>query len=340
MVFSAKCFNSSFVLMSMLTSLGVVLVLLSGGLLGVWVGLECGFLGVLVILAGKSSEENEACMKYFVFQSIGSAILFISFVMLETGSSLLNPWMLLFWGMALKLGLFPFYFWVPSVMGLCSYLSCFIISVWQKISPLWFISGCGLGGYLSVGVCLIVCLTGILGGVGGLGCLHFRTLLGYSSLIQTSWMVLVSLVSSVGVMFYLFVYSLVLGGLMSNLYSLKVYTYLDFAKGGSFKSSAGLFSVLIDFISLAGIPPFLGSVPKILGILMCWEFFPVPVSVLVFCSMLSLYYYLSVSMAAGLGLGVTISFLKFENPGVPFYSVLGYFTFFSIFLLMMLGLGN
>nr|YP_010393059.1 NADH dehydrogenase subunit 2 [Xyloredo nooi]UPX88993.1 NADH dehydrogenase subunit 2 [Xyloredo nooi]UPX89005.1 NADH dehydrogenase subunit 2 [Xyloredo nooi] len=318
---------------------GALLVVISGGLLGVWVGLECGFLGVVSVLSGDSVQENESCMKYFVFQSIGSGILFLVFILLGSGAGSFYSWGLFILGVCLKLGLFPFYFWVPSVMSLCSWFGCFAVSVWQKVAPLWFLSSCGLSYFLMHVLEVFSCVTGFIGAVGGLGLLHYRMLLGYSSLIHTSWMVLVAMVSGFGVLVYLVVYGVVLGVLMKDLFFLKVYSFLDFssASGPSFKS---IFSVFLGFISLAGVPPFLGFFPKVLAVLVCWGSFPGGVLVLVFCSMVSLYYYLSVVISSGVGVGAGPHLFSAETlkAGLTVSKVLvGFCYLVGLFLLAGVG---
>nr|YP_010393013.1 NADH dehydrogenase subunit 2 [Xylonora corona]UPX88875.1 NADH dehydrogenase subunit 2 [Xylonora corona] len=316
-------FNPAFFFFFFLMVGSVILVIFSGGLLGVWVGLECGFLGVVSILCGESVAENESCMQYFVFQSIGAGFLFFSFVLLEIGSVAGVAWVLFFLGFSLKLGLFPFHFWVPSVLSKSSWVGCFVVSTWQKIPPLLFLSGAPLWGGLEV----LACMTGILGGLGGLGLLHYRSLLGYSSLIHTSWMVLVSGVSVLGLVFYVIIYSVVLGQLMKNLFSSKIFSLLDF-NGAKIPSSGSSALVFMDFISLAGVPPLLGSLPKIVSVLLCWEEFWVGVIVLIGCSMMSLFYYLSVIVIAG---GLTPSGL---GSGAS-----SRVSLFFVGLLILLGLG-
>lgn len=74
--------NPAFSLFMSLRFLGIVIVVCRGGLLGVYVGFECSFLGLAAVLAGDRVEENEGCMKYFVFQALGSIFLLVGFVFL------------------------------------------------------------------------------------------------------------------------------------------------------------------------------------------------------------------------------------------------------------------
>lgn len=71
--------------------LGVVIVVVRGGLLGVYVGFECAFLGIVAVLAGERVEENERCIKYYIFQALGSIYMLVGFV------SLVEPVIRLYW---------------------------------------------------------------------------------------------------------------------------------------------------------------------------------------------------------------------------------------------------
>lgn len=110
--------------------LGVLIVLASGGLLGIYIGFECRFLGLAAILSGDRVEENERCMKYFVFQALGSLFMLFGFIIIiEPIIGHKVPLLLTLVGVCLKGGFFPFHFWVPSVMSTCSWFRCFLIAV-------------------------------------------------------------------------------------------------------------------------------------------------------------------------------------------------------------------
>lgn len=45
-------------------------------------------MGVVCILSGERVEENERCIKYFVFQAIGSTLMIVGFMFLIEGGPL------------------------------------------------------------------------------------------------------------------------------------------------------------------------------------------------------------------------------------------------------------
>lgn len=90
-----------------------------------------------------------------------------------------------FLGIAMKLGIFPFHFWVPSVMGLVSWSSCFIVGWAQKVGPLWVIRYCKIPRELHGVLEISAFVTSAVGALGGIGVLSYRSLVSYSSLVHT-----------------------------------------------------------------------------------------------------------------------------------------------------------
>lgn len=212
-------------------------------------------------------------------------------------------WLPFVLGFCIKLGLFPFHYWVPCVMITASYVGCFVVAVVQKIGPFWLLRGAGFTGFLQSLFVALAILTAGVGAIGGVGLLHYRPLLGYSSLVHSGWITLLRMEGQGEVMCYLIFYSIVLGILMRRLLLMKVYRFLDFT-ACDILGHKRLHMVVFDFISLAGIPPFLGSVPKMLAINILIPDFPVVVLIFVFFSMIRLYYYMSVVVRAGVPAGM------------------------------------
>ena len=277
---------------------GSVFVLLSSGLLGVWFGLECNFFGFIPLLYGKCSEEVERRMKYFLVQSLGSAIILIGVIIFITEfrwgqmSSWSMAMVLIIFGIFIKVGLFPFHAWFPRVMGTSSWLNCFMLSAWQKLGTMFFISGVGLSGYL-MGLTVVRGLTtAFIGAVGGVGQVFYRALIRYSSFIHSGWMVLIRVTREIYLFFYFFLYSAISLFLFRLLHKLG-------GRGVGVGGSTGLSCpylawlwVVFNILSLAGLPPLVGAILKLLGIGAVCSFSFVSLVILLVCSVISLFYYL------------------------------------------------
>nr|WOV69023.1 NADH dehydrogenase subunit 2 [Corbicula japonica] len=281
-------------------SVGIFWSLCSASIFGAWVAMELSFIGVVGLLGGSSFDESESLVKYFVVQVIGSSLLMASIVFLLSGCFLILVEVVFLLGLFLKLGLFPFHFWVPSVMSGLTWLGCFIVSVVQKIIPMWFLTnfcvssfGFGMVEFSSVLTCLMGC-------VGGLMVLHFRVLLGYSSLVHMGFMAMMSLESMVSFFIYYVVYFIVNAGLMVSLWSVSVYSFFDLLKS---KSGSSFIWVSLYLLSLAGVPPFVGSFVKVVFLLKVWLVFPMICVVLLVSSAVSMFFYLSFFMGLYFSLG-------------------------------------
>lgn len=177
----------SFVLFSLMVVVGTAIVFLSSSVLGVWLGLEVNFLGVIPLIIGSSIMEGEGAIKYFLIQAVGASLLIMG-----CGIGIGGSWdrvgfivlIFLVSAVLLKIGIFPLCFWVPRVLGLVSWFNCFVVRVWQKLGLIWFLSGIGLGETMLRFLQIFVVMTSVIGGLGGLGVYHYRVLVAYSSLVH------------------------------------------------------------------------------------------------------------------------------------------------------------
>nr|YP_784033.1 NADH dehydrogenase subunit 2 [Acanthocardia tuberculata]ABF60139.1 NADH dehydrogenase subunit 2 [Acanthocardia tuberculata] len=258
---------------------GVVLLLCSKGLLGLWCAMELGFLGSMPILIGKSCSEAESSFKYFVAQVIGSSFIIVSFcfmISVPVSSYIITFFFIL--GFLFKLGLFPFYAWVPSVVGFAGWFGCVILLVIQKIGPYWILSGIGLPSWGLTILLLSGVVTSLIGSFGGLNQVVVRPLLGYSSLSHSGWLLSLSLLDLQMFLFYFITYSVLVLGLISLCVTP---SGLDTPMAASFY-----------FLSLGGLPPLGGSFSKMGGIMILSSFSMSITLILIFSSVVSLCYYL------------------------------------------------
>ena len=118
-------------------------------------------------------------IKYFLIQAGGSALFLFSFLM----SSLTVRGFLTIVGMFLKLGVYPFYQWVPLVIRSFRWVGCLLLSTIQKIGPLFVLLSHRLDLRRSVMVSGV--LRVLAAGLLGFNQSHLRALMGYSSVSHT-----------------------------------------------------------------------------------------------------------------------------------------------------------
>nr|YP_009741696.1 NADH dehydrogenase subunit 2 [Ocinebrellus inornatus]YP_010399740.1 NADH dehydrogenase subunit 2 [Ceratostoma fournieri]QID76367.1 NADH dehydrogenase subunit 2 [Ocinebrellus inornatus]UQM88344.1 NADH dehydrogenase subunit 2 [Ceratostoma fournieri]UUL98754.1 NADH dehydrogenase subunit 2 [Ocinebrellus inornatus] len=274
--------------------------------LSIWAGLEINLIGFLPMLVyQKSVSESESAVKYFIAQALGSSFLIfgsllmfnISFTWdLYTLMSLKTfGFLVMVSGLCVKLGLFPFHYWLPSVMAGLPWVTCLLLGTWQKIAPL-FLMLCLVEMNHSYMLILILCIisagSSLIGGFGGMNQTQIRALLAYSSIGHLGWMTFALLHSEWAMKFYLGVYIVI---------SICMFLSLWKQESGNMKNIDGLkysksmqMNIMLLLLSLGGLPPLLGFISKWLVVLvgtsnaLLWT-----LSLLILGSLMSLFYYLS-----------------------------------------------
>nr|YP_004935052.1 NADH dehydrogenase subunit 2 [Siphonaria gigas]AEQ93905.1 NADH dehydrogenase subunit 2 [Siphonaria gigas] len=233
-----------------LMSVGVLVSVSSSSWIICWAGIELSFLGMipLLLFGGYISLNKESSLKYFCVQALGSALLFLSGLMVYSGGMLGGYWSIFFGGilvlsLCIKLGMFPGHFWVPSVLAGLEWVSCFVVLSVQKVPVLAllmnFLGDCVIFQSL---VLFLGGVSALVGGLLGNNQTSIRAVVGASSIAHTGW-VSIGAVSG-AVWGYFGIYCGVLG-----------LTFLYLWQSSSFFSSLML-------LSLSGLPPFLMFIGK------------------------------------------------------------------------------
>lgn len=300
--------------------------------IGVWFGLEINLFRVVPFFSGVGlSKELEAVAKYFVVQAVGSVILLLGsllgffifgFIFVEFVSFSRVCCVLVRLGLMVKIGLVPFHFWVPRVMGGLRWLGCLILSVWQKIVPLFvlisFVEDKITGVLVIVG-----CLGSVVGGLGGFLQTQLRVLLGYSSIRHRGWLVAGGIYRFSRVVFYFVVYSLIAVILFYMLYVVELDSYLRLAKGFRLLDVKFLGVLALLLVTLAGLPPTAGFAMKWSIIINVLPESPLVLAFLVGGSLLRLYYYLCVRFSwCVLSFSVVWNSLRLRHEKVRFFVAL------------------
>nr|WNO19121.1 NADH dehydrogenase subunit 2 [Concholepas concholepas] len=302
-MFSVLPFSYMFM---MVMVMGTLLSVSSFHWLSIWAGLEINLIGFLPLLVyQKSTSESESAVKYFIVQALGSSMLIfgslIAFNMSFTWDMYAGNLshsaglLIIVVGLCMKLGLFPFHYWLPSVMAGLPWITCLLLATWQKFAPL-FLFLCLLelseSYVLVLSLCVISAGSSLVGGIGGMNQTQIRALLAYSSIGHLGWMTFALLHSEWSMKFYLLVYVLVSLFMFISLWGADLAIMKDIS---SLKNFGFLqMSVMLFLLSLGGLPPLLGFVSKWLVILVSsGNVFLSVLFFLILGSLMSLFYYLS-----------------------------------------------
>nr|YP_010852847.1 NADH dehydrogenase subunit 2 [Symbrenthia lilaea]WGL40266.1 NADH dehydrogenase subunit 2 [Symbrenthia lilaea]WGN99216.1 NADH dehydrogenase subunit 2 [Symbrenthia lilaea]WKR35334.1 NADH dehydrogenase subunit 2 [Symbrenthia lilaea] len=233
----------------------------SNSWLGCWIGLEINLLSFIPLMSNPNNLLNsEASLKYFLTQSIASInflfsillclILFKNFFINNLFSILINSSLLM------KMGSTPFHFWFPNIMEGLSWLNCFILMTWQKISPMILISY-----YMNFYLMFFMMIINVMiGTISSFNQSSLRKLMAFSSINNLGWMLAALSISENLWLTYFLFYSFLISIMCFLFYTLNIY-YIN----QLFNYNLNFFikiSIMINFLSLGGLPPFLGFFPK------------------------------------------------------------------------------
>nr|YP_009244858.1 NADH dehydrogenase subunit 2 [Amynthas carnosus]AMO26943.1 NADH dehydrogenase subunit 2 [Amynthas carnosus]BDQ43862.1 NADH dehydrogenase subunit 2 [Amynthas carnosus] len=261
-----------------------------------WASMELNLLSFIpILMSSKSNHETEGSIKYFLAQAMGSALLLTSSVMMWSPYSILPKAMpvILMMSILLKLGSAPCHFWYPSVMSSISWISCTILSSWQKLAPLSILVF--FTGQMSKSIVpLMAGLNALLGGVMGMNQSQLRAIMAYSSIGHLGWMMSFMFMDKPMMsMLYFTVYCSLIIPLFMLLNLLNLKTSKQLSKTSMISPTMQL-SISIMLISLAGLPPMTGFMPKMLAIMMLTSYNTPLIIILILGSLMNLFFYLNI----------------------------------------------
>nr|APH08189.1 NADH dehydrogenase subunit 2 [Tamias ruficaudus simulans] len=263
--------------MNPLTSSTIYLTLISGTLITlfsthwllIWVGLEMSMLAIIPILINKANPRStEAASKYFLIQATASMILMMGSIInfMNTGqwtlTSSYNSISSLMFTIALsmKMGLAPFHLWVPEVTQGISLMSGLILLTWQKIAPISIMIQIS-PSINSTLIMLMAILSIMLGGWGGLNQIQLRKIMAYSSIAHMGWMMAIITFNPNLTLLNLIIYILLTFNMFILFNYNKTTTTLSLSNTWN-KSPLLTSTILIVLMSLGGLPPLTGFMPK------------------------------------------------------------------------------
>nr|YP_009740758.1 NADH dehydrogenase subunit 2 [Sinopodisma funiushana]QID03746.1 NADH dehydrogenase subunit 2 [Sinopodisma funiushana] len=293
--------NSTKLLFLSTLMMGTILSISSNSWFGVWMGLEINLLSFIPMLANnKNMMMNESSIKYFVVQAMASTMLLFSILFIQMKYPMswemeLIPSMMVSSSLLLKIGAAPFHFWFPEVMGTSTWINCLTLMTWQKIAPMMVLSYCI---QLSTLMFTITISSIVIGALGGLNQTSLRQILAYSSISHLGWMISSLMVSENVWEMYFIIYSL-LSMIMVLLFKQMNLFFLNQIYSPTNMKTEIKFMMFLSLLSLGGLPPFLGFLPKWIVMQSLVENnLTIMMTIMVMLTMITLYYYMRISFSA------------------------------------------
>nr|AAF18789.1 NADH dehydrogenase subunit 2 [Liolaemus tenuis] len=297
------------ILISTLTA-GTIMTASSFHWLFAWIGLELNTLSIIPLITKQHHPRaTEAATKYFLTQAAASSIILFSSTInaWQTGTwdimQLTHPMstILLTMALAMKLGLAPTHFWLTEVMQGTTTKTAMIIATWQKLAPMAIIL-MTTNNLTSTILLTMSVLSTIIGGWGGLNQTQLRKMLAYSSIAHLGWMAAISTMMTNLLMINLIIYLMMTTSMFLTLMLTKSKTIQDLTLSWSMSPIITTMTTMI-LLSLGGLPPLTGFIPKWLIIeeLTAQNLTPTA-TIMAMSALLSLYFYLRLTYTSTLTL--------------------------------------
>nr|UQJ75144.1 NADH dehydrogenase subunit 2 [Eucryptotermes sp. n. nr. breviceps] len=305
---------------------GILVSISSNSWLGAWMGLEINLMSFIPLMSSQENIfTNEASLKYFIVQALASSSLMflVMMKMLVDQISLVGgnvyEFMIIF-PLLLKMGAAPLHWWFPSVMEGLSWMNCLLVMTIQKIAPMMLTSYLQGVNFTTM---TIILASVIVGAIGGLNQVSLRKILTYSSINHTGWMLMAMLGGGGLWTMYFMIYSLLTSTMVFITKSFNI-SFINQVMMTSKKYSIKLI-LFTSLLSLGGLPPFIGFLPKWAVIqTMVTNNLSFVMTVMVIMSLLTLYYYLRVCYSSFIILHEEVKWSNWAHKSNPttVYSVI------------------
>nr|AAW28595.1 NADH dehydrogenase subunit II [Carpodacus erythrinus] len=322
--------------------LGTTITISSNHWIMAWAGLEINTLAVLPLISKSHHPRSvEAATKYFLTQAAASALVLFS--------SMTNAWhtgqwditqlshptsgLILTSAIAMKLGLVPFHFWFPEVLQGSPLSTGLLLSTIMKLPPitLLYMTSPSLNPTL---LTILALLSTALGGWMGLNQTQVRKILAFSSISHLGWMAVIIVYNPKLTLLNFYLYTMMTATVFLTLNSMKVLKLSTLMTAWTKVPSLNAM-LLLTLLSLAGLPPLTGFLPKWLIIQeLTKQEMIATATLMALLSLLSLFFYLRLAYCTTITLPPhTTNHMKQWRTGKPTNVLIAILATMSITLL-------
>nr|AXS66091.1 NADH dehydrogenase subunit 2 [Megacyllene sp. KM-2017] len=281
--------------------IGTLISISSYSWFSMWMGLEINLLSMIPLMTDKNNIfSSESALKYFITQALASSTVLFSIIMMSNSNEFIPQnsenflYMMMNSALLIKLGAAPFHSWFPEVMEGLNWMNCLIMLTWQKIAPMILIM---YNMQMTLFFTTVIIASTIIGGLIGINQTSLRKIMAYSSINHIGWMIAsmysFSIWSSYFLIYCLISFNIVMMFKINNLFWMSQVSWI-LKQSKSFK-----IMFMLNFLSLGGIPPFIGFFPKWITInsMVSKNFYFLSVILIIF-TLVTLFLYLRITFSA------------------------------------------
>nr|YP_004935632.1 NADH dehydrogenase subunit 2 [Alloeorhynchus bakeri]ADI75219.1 NADH dehydrogenase subunit 2 [Alloeorhynchus bakeri] len=270
------------------------MVISSSNWMSMWMGLEINLMAFSPLISkAKNTPMSESCMMYFLVQVLGSALFLLSIThnMMNMNWMMTMNWTttIMTLSILIKTGTPPFHMWVPMTMEKMSWNNCLLLMTWQKIAPMFILTNITKYSLFP----MIIIMAVWVGAIGGLNQSSLRKMMAYSSMNHTGWMLACIMMSNNLWMIYISIYSI--NTLMMIYFFKKENLFFINQVPSKNLTLIMKMNLIMIFMSMGGLPPFLGFMPKwmVINLMMNMNTF-LTTFIMVMMSLITLFYYIRI----------------------------------------------
>nr|WPW46749.1 NADH dehydrogenase subunit 2 [Halobates germanus]WPW46762.1 NADH dehydrogenase subunit 2 [Halobates germanus] len=276
------------------TVMSTLMVLSSENWFSMWMGLEINMLSFIPLMEdSKNLMSSESKMIYFIIQSMASMMFLFTIIMnplIMINENMINnlSMSIITLSMCMKIGMAPMHLWFINIMKKLKWNNCMMLMTWQSIAPLYVMSNTNNNIFM---INVLAIMSALIGAIGGINQTSTKKIMAYSSINHLGWMTTCIIYDNETWMKYLIIYSLMIL-ILTNSFKKKSINFIN-QMSMNMKTKTEKMSFIMMMLSLGGLPPFLGFLPKWLVIqsLMNNEC-KMTVFILMMTSMITLFYYM------------------------------------------------
>nr|QWC36879.1 NADH dehydrogenase subunit 2 [Pseudopipra pipra pipra] len=322
--------------------LGTSITISSNHWMTAWIGLEINTLAILPLISKTHHPRAiEASTKYFLTQATASTLLLFA--------SMINAWFSGQWditqlthpmscmlstvAISIKLGLVPFHFWFPEVLQGSTMTTCLLLATIMKFPPitLFYLTSPSLNSTLLTSMAIA---SAALGGWMGLNQTQTRKVLAFSSIAHLGWMTIILNYDPNLTLITFYLYTMTTSAIfliLNTTNTLKLSTVMT-----TWTKIPPLTTIfMLTLLSLAGLPPLTGFLPKWLIIQeLTKQELTATATAISLLSLLGLFFYLRLAYCATITLPPNFTnYMKQWQTNKPTNPLTTTFTSLSIMLL-------
>nr|WCS40523.1 NADH dehydrogenase subunit 2 [Gilpinia sp.] len=323
---------------------GTLITINSTSWIGSWMGMEINLMAFIPLLMNsmKLSKNSNSSMLYYIIQVGSSSMLLLMMMMMKMSFTLMNINLFMMFmqiSLILKLGASPFHWWMIKIIKNMNWVNCFLLMTFQKIAPLFLLFNTNM----SMIIYLSMMFSGFVGSFMGINQISLKLLMGYSSLNHLSWMFMTMMIDMNIMLIYLMIYFFN-NFIICMFFMLMKINYLNQIYNYNNMNFFMKFLIMMMFLSMAGIPPMFGFLPKFfVFILMIKNMFFFESLIFIMFALIVLFYYVNLIMPSMLNLKLSMK-LNLNYLGFNFYFILviliNFFIMFMIYFMLIFYFNN